>query len=95
MYTWTLKTNFKNEYLNRCKAFDVNFGEVTFPDRLDYPRPQKISAFDGIHNVKSGRVVVVDAQTFLVPNFSYDGTAPDAHFWVGKGTTPGPEGKRK
>ena len=36
--------------------------------------------------------MVVDAQTFLVPNFSYDGTAPDAHFWVGKGTSPGPEG---
>ena len=35
---------------------------------------------------------MVDAQTFLVPNFSYDGTAPDAHFWVGKGTSPGPEG---
>jgi hypothetical protein len=77
----------------RCRAFDVNFGEVTFPERLDYPRPQKISAFNGIHNVKSGRVVVVDAQTFLIPNFSYDGTAPDAHFWVGKGTTPGPEGE--
>ncbi len=38
-----------------CRAFDVNFGEVTFPDRLDYPRPQKISGFDGIHDVKSDR----------------------------------------
>jgi hypothetical protein len=36
--------------------------------------------------------VVVDAQTFLVPAFSYDGQAPDAHFWVGKGTRVGPEG---
>ena len=37
------------------------------------------------------RVVVVDAQTFLIPNFTYDGQAPDAHFWVGEGNRPGPE----
>ena len=37
------------------------------------------------------RVVVVDAQTFLIPNFTYDGQAPDAHFWVGQGNRPGPE----
>ena len=36
-------------------------------------------------------MVVVDAQTFLIPNFSYDGQAPDAHFWVGQGNRPGPE----
>ena len=54
---------------------------------------QKISSFNGIHDVNSGRVVVVDAQTFLIPRFSYDGQAPDAHFWVGNGNRPGPEGK--
>ncbi|TRY81057.1 hypothetical protein TCAL_09448 [Tigriopus californicus] len=75
-----------------CRAFGVNFGELVFPDRVPYPRPQKISPFDGIHDVKSESIVVVDAQTFLIPSFSYDGTAPDAHFWVGKGTRPGPEG---
>lgn len=75
-----------------CRAFEVNFGEVTFPDRVDYPRPQKIGSFDGVHEVSSGRIVVVDAQTFLIPNFNYDGQAPDAHFWVGSGRKPGPEG---
>ena len=34
---------------------------------------------------------MVDAQTFLIPNFTYDGQAPDAHFWVGQGKRPGPE----
>ena len=63
------------------------------PDNFRYPRPQKISSFNGIHDVNSGRVVVVDAQTFLIPRFSYDGQAPDAHFWVGNGNRPGPEGK--
>merc|ERR1712241_1314433 len=75
-----------------CDAFDVNFGEITFPARFKYPRPQKISKFDGIHDVTSDKVVVVDAQTFLIPNFTYDGQAPDAHFWVGEGARPGPEG---
>ena len=41
--------------------------------------------------LKNIRVVVVDAQTFLIPNFTYDGQAPDAHFWVGEGSRPGPE----
>ncbi len=40
------------------------------------------------------RIVVVDAQTFLIPHFSYDGQAPDAHFWSGKGQRPGPEGEQ-
>ncbi len=39
------------------------------------------------------RVVVVDAQTFLIPNFTYDGQAPDAHFHVGRGARVGPEVK--
>ena len=60
--------------------------------RLDYPRPRKITGFNGQHQVKSGRVVIVDAQTFLIPSFNYDGQAPDAHFWVGTGERPGPEG---
>ena len=34
----------------------------------------------------------MDAQTFLIPNFTYDGQAPDAHFWVGQGNRVGPEG---
>lgn len=75
-----------------CDEFDVNFGELNFPARFNYPRPQKISKFDGIHDVTSDKVVVVDAQTFLIPNFTYDGQGPDAHFWVGTGNRPGPEG---
>ena len=63
-----------------------------FNGRLDYPRPRKISGFNGQHEVKSGRVVIVDAQTFLIPSFNYDGQAPDAHFWIGTGQRPGPEG---
>ena len=37
------------------RAFDVNFGELIFPDRINYPRPQKIDPFNGIHEVQSDR----------------------------------------
>ena len=36
-----------------CRAFDVNFGEISFPRNLDYPRPRKIDPFNGIHEVGS------------------------------------------
>jgi len=75
-----------------CESFGVNFGDILINSRLNYPRPQKISAFNGIHEVASDKIVIVDAQTFLIPNFTYDGQAPDAHFWVGTGDRPGPEG---
>lgn len=75
-----------------CRAFDVNFGEVNFPVGFAYPRPQKIDAFKGIHDVSSSRIIIVDAQTLLIPSFSYDGSAPDAHFHVGKGGQVGPAG---
>ncbi|XP_020817377.1 protein Skeletor, isoforms B/C isoform X1 [Drosophila serrata] len=77
-----------------CDEFAVNFGDVAIPANLDFPRPQKINALRGVHGVSSDNIVIVDAQTLLVPNFSYDGEAPDAKFWVGRGQRPTPEGLR-
>lgn len=54
----------------------VNFGHVEIPRRFDYPRPQKLAALAGVHGVSSEPIVVVDAQTLLIPGFSYDGEAP-------------------
>lgn len=53
-----------------------NFGDVKIPSNFAYPRPQKLAPLRGIHGVSSDDVVVVDAQTLLIPNFSYDGEAP-------------------
>ncbi|XP_037940918.1 protein Skeletor, isoforms B/C isoform X3 [Teleopsis dalmanni] len=77
-----------------CDEFAVNFGDVSIPSNLDFPRPQKINALKGVHGVGSDSIVIVDAQTLLVPNFSYDGEAPDAKFWVGRGQRPTPQGLR-
>nr|XP_023012990.1 protein Skeletor, isoforms B/C-like [Leptinotarsa decemlineata] len=77
-----------------CEDFDVNFGDVKIPRAFDYPRPQKIQPLKGVHSITSDNIVVVDAQTLLVPNLSYDGEAPDAKFWVGPGSKPSPQGIR-
>ena len=34
----------------------------------------------------------VDESTLFVKGFAYDGTAPDAFFWVGNTARPNPEG---
>jgi len=62
-----------------CDEFAVNFGDVSIPANLDFPRPQKINALRGVHGVSSDNIVIVDAQTLLVPNFSYDGEAPGGY----------------
>ncbi|CAG9821913.1 unnamed protein product [Phaedon cochleariae] len=59
-----------------CEDFDVNFGDVKIPRNFDYPRPQKIAALKGVHSISSDNIVIVDAQTLLIPNLSYDGEAP-------------------
>lgn len=59
-----------------CDEFSVNFGDVKIPKNLNFPKPHKIDALSGVHGVASDNIVVVDAQTLLVPNFSYDGEAP-------------------
>ncbi|XP_014242209.2 protein Skeletor, isoforms B/C [Cimex lectularius] len=77
-----------------CDEFQVNFGSIQIPPGLDYPKPQKIGHLAGVHAVSSENIVVVDAQTLLIPSFSYDGEAPDAKFWVGRGPNPSPQGIR-
>lgn len=59
-----------------CEEYSVNFGDVSIPRSFDFPRPFKLASLKGVHAVSSDNIVVVDAQTILIPNFSYDGEAP-------------------
>ncbi|KAI8422957.1 hypothetical protein MSG28_014057 [Choristoneura fumiferana] len=43
------------------------------------------------HGIR-GAVYAVDESTVFVKNFAYDGTGPDAYFWVGDTPQPSPEG---
>lgn len=60
----------------------MNFGDVRIPRGFDYPKPQKLKSLSGIHGVSSEPVVIVDAQTLLIPSFSYDGEAPGKFFLI-------------
>ena len=56
----------------------MDFGNLVMPAPItDYPRPQRIGRLSSLgKGVSSGDIVVVNAQTLRVPDFSYDGTAP-------------------
>jgi Electron transfer DM13 len=64
------------------------YGKITF--RSDVPTPQEkdIDEFTGLrHSLKSGKIIIKDAKTLLIPDFHYDGEAPTAYFFVGTGPT--------
>lgn len=44
------------------------------------------------HGLRSGPITIIDPQTFFIEDLHYDGKGPDAHFWVGKGAWPSPDG---
>lgn len=43
------------------------------------------------HGIR-GEVFAVDDTTLFIKGFSYDGTGPDAFFWVGSTARPSPDG---
>ncbi|XP_053947186.1 protein Skeletor, isoforms B/C [Anastrepha ludens] len=43
------------------------------------------------HGIR-GTIYAVDESTLFIKSFAYDGTGPDAFFWVGKTPRPSPEG---
>lgn len=61
-----------------------------------YPEPYygrfigKLQEF--AHGIK-GDVYAVDESTIFIKGFSYDGTGPDAFFWIGNSPRPSPEGQ--
>ncbi|XP_018016326.1 uncharacterized protein LOC108673057 [Hyalella azteca] len=70
-----------------CRRFTVNFGSLRVPENLILPKKRKLSELSRLaHGVRSGNVTLLDAKTIYIPNLHYDGRAPDAYFWVGKGT---------
>ncbi|KAL7307222.1 hypothetical protein TKK_0000944 [Trichogramma kaykai] len=52
----------------------------------------RVGSFTSFAHALSGDVYVVDEYTLFVKNFSYDGTAPNAVFWVGNSSMPMPDG---
>lgn len=73
----------------------MDFGSLLFPANLEPPKPKQLAEFKRLgHGLRSGPIILLDAKTFYIPNLHYDGAAPDAFFWVGKGPEPNAAGTR-
>jgi len=79
-----------------CRKVSANFGHLelktivktaTIPTAIEI-RP--LSQLD--HGVKSGPINIIDAQTFLITDFHYDGQGPQAFWWATKGEKQTPQG---
>lgn len=78
-----------------CRKFTANFADLRIPRSLIIPTPVEISPFKTLaHDVRSGPITVVDAQTFLIPDFTYDGEGPAAYFWASAGSSQNLKGTR-
>lgn len=56
------------------------------PQNLIIPTPVEIRPLSQLaHGLKSGPITIVDAQTFLITDFHYDGLGPAGYWWA----TPG------
>ncbi len=76
-----------------CREFKVNFGDLLIPRNLAVPSPVEIPALSRLaHGVSSSPITIVDAQTFLIPNFQYDGQGPAGYWWATRGQRQGPKG---
>ncbi|XP_042225999.1 protein Skeletor, isoforms B/C-like [Homarus americanus] len=69
-----------------CRKFSIDFGHVVIPSTLSLPSPQSA---EGLRSDKpvltSPQVTILDTETFLVQDFTFDGTVQDAIFVMGSG----------
>lgn len=96
----SVNLNFKLNFNNVRKVFDVGlilllciskgYARRGHGDKPYYGRLIG-TLTDYAHGIR-GTVYATDENTIFIKNFSYDGTGPDAYFWVGKTPRPSPEG---
>lgn len=78
-----------------CRKFKANFGHINVPRNLIIPTPVEIRPLSQLdHGVKSGPITIVDAQTFLINDFHYDGQGPAGYWWATAGSRQSSSGLR-
>ncbi|GBP44131.1 hypothetical protein EVAR_81452_1 [Eumeta japonica] len=70
------------------------FGDVYVPDDFDPPAPHVMSGFSGSKAVSSGPITFVDAKSFIISEFQYDGSGEEVYFWTGLGPQPSSKGQK-
>ncbi|CAK1594786.1 unnamed protein product [Parnassius mnemosyne] len=79
-------------------VYDVNtqnaFGDVYVPDDFEAPSPRNVGAMAAAPGVSisSKPVRFLDACTFVIPEFRYDGSGEEVYFWTGVGPQPSSRG---
>ncbi|XP_068238888.1 protein Skeletor, isoforms B/C-like [Palaemon carinicauda] len=69
-----------------CRRFAIDFGHVKVPSNLELPQAQRASGLESDNpQLRSSSVMIADIDTFVVEDFSFDGTVPDAIFVMGSG----------
>lgn len=78
------------------RQLKLSLADIMIPKNLVIPRPLEINPLSTLaHGVKSAPITIVDAQTFLVPEFHYDGLGPAGYFWLTRSSSGlGPAGLR-
>ncbi|GIZ00913.1 hypothetical protein CEXT_127471 [Caerostris extrusa] len=67
------------------RKFSMSFGSVIFPKIVAPPRPTVIGPLNNTREgVSSGDILVIDSQTFFIPNFNYDGSGQNVRWWASK-----------
>ncbi|GFS53768.1 cytochrome b561, DM13 and DOMON domain-containing protein At5g54830 [Nephila pilipes] len=77
------------------KKYSTSFGTVIFPQTVTPPRPIVIGHLSNSKGgTSSGDILILDSQTFFIPDFSHDASEKDVYWWISKGTKPNEEGVR-
>lgn len=72
-----------------------DFGDIYIPEEFEPPRPQRGNSFSRkSHGVKSESIEILDSKTIKIPDFYYNGTGKNTHFWVGIGPQPTSKGRK-
>ncbi|XP_045455231.1 protein Skeletor, isoforms B/C [Melitaea cinxia] len=70
------------------------FGDVYIPEDFEAPAPQTLTPLVASPGVKvsSQPIKFLDASTFVIPEFHYDGSGEEVYFWTGVGPQPSSRG---
>ncbi|RWS18924.1 protein Skeletor: isoforms B/C-like protein, partial [Leptotrombidium deliense] len=83
---------------SRCfgKSYSqTNFGHINIASNFEAPREVNLGKLATYaHGVSADAVIVKDTKTIEIKNLYYDGTGPDAFFFVGTGSKPHERGTK-
>ncbi|OWR41526.1 hypothetical protein KGM_200563 [Danaus plexippus plexippus] len=70
------------------------FGDVYIPEDFEAPAPRSLTPLVAApgHQLSSQPVKFLDASTFIIPEFHYDGSGEEVFFWTGVGPQPSSRG---